>query len=133
MKVKNKMPYPPRRRRIRDPFKREAKDIERDIFRGSRSLFREPPAHPELARIISFVNPKEAERSAKELKSMFRKETSKARKLEILRATIYAANRAEAFSRKRNLSRKEREEIRRIHNIYKDAYQELDEEYKKIA
>lgn len=101
--------------------------------RGS-GLFK-PPRHKDIAEIVSFKNPREAREAASRLVNALergrlgKKKVGKKRALTIARALTYAANRAEASAKRRNLSPKERRELKEIAEIYRDAADEAWEIY----
>lgn len=87
-----------------------------------------PPKHKWIAKIVSFKSPRAAARAAKRLlKALARGRTpggapiGQKRALTIYRALVYAANRAEAAAKRRELSAKEREELLQIYKIYRKA------------
>ena len=103
---------------------------------GKGGLFK-PPKHKWLAKIVCFETLKCAREATKTLvRALERGRLGKLdigpkRALTIVRALFYAANRAEAAARRRNLSRKEREELRRIHKIYREAAEKADRIYRR--
>ena len=79
-----------------------------------------PPKHKDIAKIVSFETPSKARKAAKKLLSMMKRARRK-RALVILKALNYAANRAKAAAKRRNLSPKERRELKQISKIYRQA------------
>jgi len=79
-----------------------------------------PPKFKYLANIVTFQNPDAAKGAVKELKMEFRG-ARYTKRLRIARAVRLAANRAEASSKRKNLSGKEIVEYRQISNIYDEA------------
>ena len=94
--------------------------------RRQRSMFYEPPKSKKLAGIVSIESTRKAKKAAKELKHEFKSARSREKKTHIKRATVLAANRAKAAAKKRNLSRKEKEELREIAEIYSEAAASMD-------
>ena len=98
------------------------------------SLFK-PPKHKWLAKIVSFKNPSSARKSAKKLVSGLKRgrigkmKIGKKRALQIVKALNYAANRAEAAAKKKDLSAKERKELKRISRIYRSAQEKASRIY----
>jgi len=94
-----------------------------------------PPKHKWLAKIITFKDPDSAEEAAEKLvKGLERGRIGKRRvgkktALTIARSLNYAANRAEASAKRKNLSKKEREELKEIAEIYREAANEAFEIY----
>jgi hypothetical protein len=86
-----------------------------------------PPKHKWLAEIISFETPSKARKSAKRLLNALRRGRIHGRRigrrtaLTILKALVYAANRAKASAKRRNLSRKEKHELLQVAKIYRKA------------
>ena len=105
--------------------------------RGS-GLFK-PARHKWLADIITFESESKARKAAKRLVNdlergrIGKKKIGKKRALTIARALQYAANRAEASAKRKNLSPKERKELKEIAKIYdraaKEAFEIYDEKY----
>lgn len=102
--------------------------------KGDGGLFK-PPRHKWLAEIVTFEDPSRAEGAARRLVNALRRGRIGRRRvgrktaLTILRALNYAANRAEASARRRNLSPMERSELLRISDIYREAAEEASEIY----
>jgi len=88
-----------------------------------------PARHRWLADIIKLDTPANARKAAEKLEREFNR-SSKSRKLLILRAVNLAAIRARIGSQNRRLSKKEREEYRVIHGIYRRLYEKLSKKYK---
>ena len=82
-----------------------------------------------MADIIKLDTPANARKAAEKLEREFNR-SSKSRKLLILRAVNLAAIRARIGSQNRRLSKKEREEYRVIHGIYRRLYEKLSKKYK---
>jgi len=77
--------------------------------------------HEYLGDMISLRNPSAAQGSIRELQREFKSAKTKTKKLRIARATMLAANRASASSKRSNLSGKERGEFKEIASIYSTA------------
>ena len=94
-----------------------------------------PAKHKWLADIITFKDPDDAEEAAEKLVGALergrlgRMRIGRKRALAITRALNYAANRAEASAKRRNLSPEERRELREIAEIYREAAEEAREIY----
>lgn len=90
------------------------------------SLFK-PPRHKWIADIISFESPEKARKAAQRLLSILKHgrqgklKIGQKRALAICRALQYAANRARASAKRKNLSAKERRELLQIADIYDRA------------
>jgi len=103
---------------------------------GKSGLFK-PPRHKWVAKIVSFENPEKARKSAKKLLTMLERGRKGSRKigkktaLVILRSLYYAANRAKAAAKRRNLSAKEKRELKRISKIYRKAAEKASKIYDK--
>ncbi|MFA4719888.1 hypothetical protein [Pyrococcus kukulkanii] len=92
----------------------------------------DPPRHKWLAKIIRIDSPSAARKAVRELK---RRMNSKNRTL-IIRAANLAANRAKVMLRRKNLSRKERRELREVEKIYRsfvDKYKKNKSRRKKTT
>ena len=90
-----------------------------------RSMFYSPARHKYLGEIVTFKNPEAAKGAAKELLRLFNQARTRAKKLRIKRATILAANRARASAKRKNLSARERRELREIARIYRSAAEKM--------
>ena len=88
------------------------------------TLFK-PPRWKYLAEIITFENPEAAKGAVKELLREFRQAKTRAKKRRIKQATIYAANRARASAKRKNLSSRERKELEEIARIYAEAAKKM--------
>lgn len=86
----------------------------------TKSMFR-PAKNTYLSRIVSLESPSAARSSVRQLKSEFSGAKTRTKKLRIARATMLAANRANASRQRESLSRKERGEFRRIYETYRPA------------
>ena len=85
------------------------------------SMFYSPARHKYLGEIVTFKNPSAARGAARELLRLFKSAKTRAKKVRIKRATILAANRARASAKRKNLSARERRELRQIARIYERA------------
>jgi len=81
--------------------------------------------HPGLAKTIEFDTPAHARKAASKLVHHFNELERRDAKVATKRATVQAANRAGAMLGKKNLSAKERKEMRQIHGIYRKAHQRM--------
>lgn len=88
-----------------------------------KGLFK-PPKHKYLARVITFKDPKSARKAAKTLVNETRKVKRRDAARRRAQALQYAANRARASAKRRNLSPEERRELREIAEIYDEAAKE---------
>jgi len=106
------------------------------MARRGGSLFK-PPKHKWIADIVTFETPAKARVAARKLVNyikMGRKgdlRIGQARALAIVRALNYAANRARASAKRKNLSSKERKELREIARIYRRAYERAAKIYER--
>lgn len=96
----------------------------------SRTLFTKPRSK-KLANIITFRNPDVARGAVKELSCEFRGAKTDAKKERIRKATQQAANRADASSKRKNLSTRERRELKQISSIYNRAAKSFKKKTKK--
>ena len=87
-----------------------------------------PPRHKWIADIVSFETPSKARKAARKLLDIM-EESRRKKALTILRALNYAANRAEAAAKRRNLSPKERQELKTISEIYREAAEKASKLY----
>jgi len=97
---------------------------------GKRGLFR-PAKNKEIAEIIRIDSPKNAERSIKELRKLIDKG-----KITIDQAIKYvttAANRASVSLRRKNLSQKEKREMKEVSKIYNEFKENLKKAKKLIG
>lgn len=99
------------------------------------------PRHKWIAKIITFEDPGRARRAADTLLTSLQRgkyrrlRIGPRRALSIARALQYAANRARASAKRRNLTKKERRELERISKIYDraadKAWKIYDKRYKR--
>ena len=89
-------------------------------------MFYEPAKSKHLAGIVSIESTRKAKKAAKELKEEFKHSKSRSKKTHTKRAVVLAANRAKSAAKKRNLSKKERQELKEIAEIYSDAAASMD-------
>lgn len=85
-----------------------------------RTLFFESKSK-KLASIVTFKNPSAARGAVKELGREFNGAKTDDKRLRVFRATLLAANRALASSKRKNLSSRERNELKQISGIYRKA------------
>ncbi len=97
---------------------------------GRRGLFA-PARYKYLADIISFRDPDQARGAAKEVLRSIRQSKRRDKALREARALQMAANRARASAKRRNLSSRERRELREIAKIYDEAADEAWEIYRE--
>ena len=80
-----------------------------------------PARSKRLSSIVTLKSPGKAVMAAGKLRELFEHARTREFKVKVKRATVLAANRAEAMTHKKNLSRKERNELKRIAAIYRRA------------
>ena len=83
------------------------------------------PKNEELAKMVVIDKPSKARRAAAALKRRFRRQKQRPAKVRTKRATVNAANRAGAMMNKKDLSYKEKVEMRKVRKIYKDAAKDM--------
>ncbi len=88
-----------------------------------------PPKHKDLARIVTFESIKGAKEACKKLENLFKHAKSKKRKLTILRATQYSANRARAGAKNPKFSPSTKRKWMEIAEIYEKASDWMQEHY----
>ena len=104
--------------------------LRRRGIRGRGSGLFKPARWRYLSEIVSFVNPEEARGSVLELKKQFENAKTRDKRLRIIRAAIYAANRAKAIAEHHpNISDRERRELLEVSEIYRDCADELLRKY----
>jgi len=96
---------------------------KRQNYGDGRSMFG-APKHPDVAAKISIESPASARESVDELRPTH--DSTYDRKLLIKRSFVLAANRAEAQTRREDLSSKEQGEMRAVHKIYMDAADQIE-------
>jgi len=87
------------------------------------------PKYDYLSNIISLRNPLAARGSVKELQREFDQAKTGAKRLRIARATQLASNRSGAMLGRRNLSSLERQQYRKIRDIYDDVAKRMFKKY----
>lgn len=102
------------------------------IAKKRKKTLYKPAKHKKYAKIVSFKNPTQAFNSVRKLRKEYRESKTKAKKLRIARVTQYASNRARATLSKKGLSRKEQQDLRQIHGIYKTQAKSFWTRYKTI-
>ncbi len=106
------------------------------VKRKKGGLFR-AARHKWLAEIITFESVSDARKAAKKLVGYVRRgrkgtlRLGEKRALEIVRALVYAANRAEAASKRKTLRIEEKRKLREISRVYRHAAEEADRIYDK--
>lgn len=89
-----------------------------------KGLFYEKPRHEWIAKIVTFESQKAAREAARKL--LKRAEKARRRtKAVIKKALVLAANRAEASAKRKNLSPRERRKLKKIAEIYRNAYKKI--------
>ena len=83
-----------------------------------------PPRHRKIADIISIESPKKARHAIKTLLRMAKK-APRQKKVLIKRSIVLAANRAEASAKRKNLSQKEKRELRTVARLYRAAAKKI--------
>ena len=86
-------------------------------------MFYEPARNPDLAAVVTIKSPAAARQAVRILLNMAKAQPL--RRLTIKRAMVLAANRAAAARKKRNLSLKEKRELKQVEEIYRRAYRKL--------
>ena len=86
----------------------------------SKTMFNKPKS-AKLAKIVNIENPTKARKATATLKREFQSAKSREKKVHIKRSAVLAANRAEAMTRKRDLSPKEKKELKEVSGIYRNA------------
>lgn len=81
--------------------------------------------YKKYADIISFKDVSSAEKSRDKLLREFYNAETRAKEVRIVRVSTYASNRARASSKRRRLSKKERNELIEIADIYANLAQSL--------
>lgn len=101
------------------------------IMEQEKGLFEGKPEYNYLADVISFTSPDEAESASEYLIEEIKHAESSDKKLRVYRATIYASNRAYASAKRSNISDDERNQLKKIGDIYKHTYKKMKEELNK--
>lgn len=91
-----------------------------------RSMFYDKPRHRDIAEIVTIESPAAARKAGRKLLAMFNKAKTRKRKVTIKRSVVLAANRAEAASKRRNLSEKERREMKEVARIYRQISKKME-------
>lgn len=104
--------------------KRKSRSKSRKSRKSKGSGLFKPPRWKYLADIITFESPSKARKSAKEVLKDIKKSKRRDKVLREARALQYAANRARAAAKRKNLSPEERRELKEIAEIYEDAAEE---------
>lgn len=90
-----------------------------------RGMFYYPPKSPLLAKIVRIDTPTNARKSAKTLLKMFEKAKKRSWKVHIERSVNLAEQRAKAMLKRKNLSAKERRELREVAKIYHNVKEKM--------
>ncbi len=90
-----------------------------------RGMFYYPPKSPLLAKIVRIDTPANARKSAKTLLKMFKEAKKRSWKAHIKKAVVLAGNRAKAMLNKKNLSPKERRELKEVAKIYQETAKKM--------
>lgn len=88
-----------------------------------------PPRHKDLSSVITYESIPAARRAAQTLIGMFVQTRSREKRLTILRATYYAANRAEAGAKNSLFSSATKKRWRKIAQIYRNAAEWMSRHY----
>lgn len=101
------------------------------MVRKKRGIFYEPPYYQKYSEIVRMDTPTNARKSAKTLveEAKEAKRPSKVRR--IIRVLNLAANRAKVALKRKNLSAKEKRELREIAGIYRRAMEKVQRIYRK--
>lgn len=129
------------RENIREKVKKaksvkEAEEIGRKFYKQRQlekkkkqlGLFQKP-SYKKYSKIISFKSPTKARESTKKLEEEFVNSKTNAKRLRIARVAQYSANRARATVKRKNLSRAEKSEYRKISTIYNNSANMFFKEY----
>ena len=103
--------------------------FKKTLGKSKRGDLFKPPKHKDLAQIVTFRSIKGAEEACKKLENLFKHARSKERKLTILRATQYAANRARAGAKNPKFSPSTKKKWKEIAEIYEEASDWMQEHY----
>ncbi|RLE45442.1 hypothetical protein DRJ25_05670 [Candidatus Woesearchaeota archaeon] len=103
----------------------QAEEEAIEMARRKKTMFF-PPRHKKIAAIISIEDPKKARKAVKTLLRRAKKTNRRKTKVLIKRCMILAANRAEASAKRRNITKKEKRELRTVANIYRRAAREIE-------
>lgn len=113
----------------------EFDDIDdKDIYKmndGKGSMYLKPDKSDKYPNMISFENPRDAKKSAKELHKEFKSSKQRAKKKKIAIITQDCANQSGAFLKRKDLSNKEKKEFKQIHSIYSAEAKSIWAEYNK--
>jgi hypothetical protein len=86
----------------------------------SHSLFQKA-RHPHLAKLVTFHSAEDAREASDELEVEFDHAHSREYKVVVKRATVEAANRAEASAKRSNISQAERNKLHEVAGAYRAA------------
>jgi len=96
-----------------------------------RTLF-EKPKYKYLAKIVRLDTPENAKKSTEKLEKEFINAKTDKKRLRIARASQKASKIADASRKRKNLSRKEQSEYRKIAILYKNTSNMLFKEYESL-
>jgi len=88
-------------------------------------MFYDKPKSPLLAKIVRIDTPANARKATKKLLRMFKQAKNRDWKVHIKRSAVLAMNRAEAMLNRKNLSTKERRELREVIRIYESVVKKM--------
>ena len=97
---------------------------------SGRGLFK-PAKHKDIAEIVTYESISKARKAASQLKKMFQRARTRKRKLTILQATQYAANRARAGAKNPKFTPATKRKWREISKIYENASEWMERRYEK--
>ena len=107
---------------------RDSKKLDRRRRGKGGSMFYSPARWEYLGEVVTIRNSAAARGAVEELMRLYDRARSKEARLRILRVVVLAANRAEAASRRKNLSERERRELRAVVEIYREFAEKLKRE-----
>ena len=99
--------------------------------KDDRGLFK-PAKHKDLAEIVTFESVTKAKDAAEELEELFEKARTRKRRLTILRAAQYAANRARAAAKNPKFKPSTKKRLRKIAEVYEELSEELEDWYHEL-
>ena len=98
--------------------------------RGQKSLFF-PAKHKKYARIVKLTSVSDAIKACRRLMREFNQAKTKAKKRRIIQVCNLAANRATAMAKNPRISKRKREELKNIADIYRMFQKRLSWAYEK--
>jgi hypothetical protein len=81
--------------------------------------------YKKYSRIVKMDSPMNARKSSRQLNKEFKLAKTKTKRIRILRVAILTTNRAKAIQHRKNISPKERKEVKEINRIYSKLVYEL--------